>query len=761
MNKICPICKNLDLTYFILLILIIVLNTIYLRSENTKSVKINFDINDTIPSNNTPLLFGQFIEFLNHFINGEMGLWAQEFKDRGLDRKKIFNNIDLGICENWDSVSTKKFINDNEVKLIDGGYNLNGKYYQKIKNKINIKTSIFQKVYNDNLVKSDLYFYLKVLNFSDSTKFEIIVTDTLNKNTLFVKEIDLKSLNENWSKIDIKIPNFENHYFVNLHFNLIGIGELGIDEVSLMEENNIHGIKKDFFDLLNNLKPGIFRYPGGEFADNKFNQWENTIEHIDQRNSPNGEQRMDFGLDQFLSFCKLLKTEPFLVCNQDFGTLQDNLNILEYCNGDSNSIYGKLRRNNGHINSYNVKYWSIGNEQWGPDYKELAVDFKTKINAMKTIDPNFKAVIWGNYWGGYDFFNDVMKINKYDLQNYSHHILSFCYNFLNLESNLEYLYSVSSSIYAFEAPTNVAKWLKNDGYFPKVKQSLPEWWTHYELGHKWLDSSREANRIENAIASAQYLNSFFDNSETVEFANRTTGLAFIRGGYNKKGKRVFYGTPSYYVSLLYRNHFGDKTISCITDSEKYSLPILNGMPYVDNQPFVNCTITRNSDSIYLHIINKYPNESINIIFDNLLDKSNITCNVYSISSDNILDENSSNYPDLISIKETQQVINKLNLTPHSVNVVVFSIKDYIKYIDNINTNLILFNNIAEYNVLSILSFSDKYKIELYSYLGIKVLESNLTVGNNLINISEIDNGLYFVKLLENNNNLRIYKFIKK
>lgn len=39
---------------------------------------------------------------------------------------------------------------------------------------------------------------------------------------------------------------------------------------------------------------------------------------------------------------------------------------LEYCNSDKNTYYANLRRQNGRDKPYNVKYWALGNECWGP-----------------------------------------------------------------------------------------------------------------------------------------------------------------------------------------------------------------------------------------------------------------------------------------------------------------------------------------------------------------------------------------------------------
>ncbi len=79
--------------------------------------------------------------------------------------------------------------------------------------------------------------------------------------------------------------------------------------------------------------------------------------------------------------------EPYLALNMGTGTLEYGkyaqklfcgnasadtrlieiaLAWLEYCNSDQDTYYANMRRTNGHEKPYNVKYWALGNEIWGP-----------------------------------------------------------------------------------------------------------------------------------------------------------------------------------------------------------------------------------------------------------------------------------------------------------------------------------------------------------------------------------------------------------
>lgn len=108
--------------------------------------------------------------------------------------------------------------------------------------------------------------------------------------------------------------------------------------------------------------------------------------------------------DEFIEWCRALGTEPYICLNMGTGTLEDALGWLEYCNGSGNTYYANLRRKNGHDAPYGVKYWSLGNEVWGPwqvgqmesqDYAKKAFQW---AKALRLLDPSIKLISCGGAW---------------------------------------------------------------------------------------------------------------------------------------------------------------------------------------------------------------------------------------------------------------------------------------------------------------------------------------------------------------------------
>lgn len=149
------------------------------------------------------------------------------------------------------------------------------------------------------------------------------------------------------------------------------------------------GIRRDTVEALRAVALPVLRWPGGCFADNY--HWRDGIGPRAQRprrhnlwwNQPETNQ---FGTDEFMRFCALIGTEPYLCTNVGSGTVQEASDWVEYCNSTQNTTLARLRAENGHAAPYNVRYWGIGNENWGcggnmrPEYyADLYAQFATYL----------------------------------------------------------------------------------------------------------------------------------------------------------------------------------------------------------------------------------------------------------------------------------------------------------------------------------------------------------------------------------------------
>lgn len=182
-------------------------------------------------------------------------------------------------------------------------------------------------------------------------------------------------------------------------------GSCYVGTLSLMPEDNVHGMRADTLELLRQLDAPIYRWPGGNFVSGY--DWRKAIGDPDRRppmKNPawQGLEHHDFGIDEFITFCRVLKTEPLVVVNSGLGDLEMAVQEVEYCNGSVDTPMGRLRAQNGHPEPYNVIFWGIGNEMYGSwqlGHMPLA-DYIKKHNqfaeAMRKVDPRIKLIAVGN-----------------------------------------------------------------------------------------------------------------------------------------------------------------------------------------------------------------------------------------------------------------------------------------------------------------------------------------------------------------------------
>ena len=192
----------------------------------------------------------------------------------------------------------------------------------------------------------------------------------------------------------------------NGQLNIIarGNGAVRVGAVSLMPADNVHGMREDTLALLKELDAPVYRWPGGNFVSGY--DWKDAIGDPDKRpprKNPawKGVEHNDFGLDEFIAFCRELDTEPLVVVNSGRGDVTMAVQELEYANGAADTPMGQLRAENGHPEPYGVNWWGIGNEMYGAwqlghmpleDYAKKHNEF---ADAMRAADPSIKLIAVG------------------------------------------------------------------------------------------------------------------------------------------------------------------------------------------------------------------------------------------------------------------------------------------------------------------------------------------------------------------------------
>ncbi len=682
-------------------------------------------------------IFGGFLEYLNHYINGPKGIYAQEFLDRGMDWKNLSSNF----SRKWTQIDVAEDVN---YGITEGGYNRNGEFYTFIINKSQNFKGAAQEVCLNDSVSHEFYVYAKTPTHSN-------LTIRLLMDSNLVYSYNFGNVTTDWEKYKLEIPPINGIHKVSFQIGNNTEGELHIDEASLMPTNNIKGLRQEFYDMLKYWNPGMLRYPGGCFADSPGVLLESCIGDLDQRLAPlvvwpPVSQRMEWGADEFLRFCEELDIEPHITVNYVNGTAEEAAAWVEYCNSDTNTYWGNKRAENGHPAPYNVKYFEIGNEQWD-NQEQYAEDYIKYYDLMKAVDSSIMILIDGNHWNGnadMDYLYTKVK-DKNDIYGY-HPALRGQIDIKDDDVLFKYL-TGSSFIHEQNDISRMFNKLRELNLFPKIKLSASEWWLDYATWEDWtIDTNIRNASLESGLVNAGYINAFIRSAECISTAARTFGIGLNRCYIKEDGRRYFTTLPALEALSMLRNHTGDSLIISNTESEKFDLPDF----WFWEVPFLDAHVTKTKDSVFVTMLNRYKYDTLIVNIDILPFADSAVGKHYLLWSENVLDAVDAETRFEMPYKTFDYVNNnQFKLLPHSLNIFAFGIESwYGIQNDKISHDLFkISNNVISQDIE--LRVCDDVELEfvVFDVVGNRVVSGEVLNSDvYYINMTNVSQGIYFLNL---------------
>ena len=159
--------------------------------------------------------------------------------------------------------------------------------------------------------------------------------------------------------------NIYGHFSEHLGHCIYGGFWVGLDS----NIPNTRGIRNDVVEALRQAKIPVLRWPGGCFADEY--HWQDGIGPYEDRpcmvNTHWGgvTENNHFGTHEFLDLCDQLGCEPYICGNVGSGTVREMQQWVEYITFDGQSPMADLRRANGREEPWIIRFWGVGNENWG------------------------------------------------------------------------------------------------------------------------------------------------------------------------------------------------------------------------------------------------------------------------------------------------------------------------------------------------------------------------------------------------------------
>jgi len=383
---------------------------------------------------------------------------------------------------------------------------------------------------------------------------------------------------------------------------------------------------------LQELEIPVMRWPGGTVVHEY--RWRNGIgpkplRPTDSTYAWKGIENYQFGTDEFLQWCRQIGTEPYINFNmgnhgQYGGALWEALEWMEYVNGDPATGLGKLRAHHGHAAPYNVKYWCIGNENYGPWGRHgnesdtaYAQKLATWATAIKARHPEAQllAVGYTLKWN-----QTVLETTGKDIDFLTHHYyvtsrvkdgeiqhpVRTLFAPAKMEAHLDQLGAQLAVMNARLGRTD-----------NPIRLSIDEWNNRHSInaGDQFRFTRHSPRRQFDVAVVSGMLNAFIRQSPHVGMANYIFPVN-AHGLIRTVGDTDAYRTPIYHVFKQYRQQMTGHRLATTVQGPSIATaeiePTIEGHAdeatfAVESLPYIDAAAVHHGDgNIYVSLVNRSP-----------------------------------------------------------------------------------------------------------------------------------------------------------
>lgn len=384
---------------------------------------------------------------------------------------------------------------------------------------------------------------------------------------------------------------------------------------------NTNGYRNDIIAALKEIKIPNLRWPGGCFADEY--HWKDGIGPRNERpkmiNTHWGGVVEDnsFGTHEFLNYCELLGTEPYVCGNVGSGTVEEMSKWVEYITFDGESPMANLRRENGRDKPWKVSFWGVGNENWGcggnmtPEhYSDLYRNYATYCRNYG--DNRLLKIAGGANSSDYNWTEVLMKnVGAGQMWGLSLHHYTVPKGWgpggkgsATQFSEDEYFTTMEKALFMDELITKHAAIM--DKYDPRKRVAfcVDEWGAWYDVEPGTNPGFLyQQNTLRDALLCATTMNIFHKHSDRVRMANIAQMVNVLQAIVLTKDDKMVL-TPTYHIYNMYKVHQDATNLPIELLSPSYSVG-------TRNLPALNVSASKDANGvIHVSIVNLDPKKAI-------------------------------------------------------------------------------------------------------------------------------------------------------
>ena len=356
-----------------------------------------------------------------------------------------------------------------------------------------------------------------------------------------------------------------------------GPGTLWLDRVCLIGEDAVLGLwRPDAVQAIRELRPGAIRFGGSAL---ETYEWDRCLGSWDER-APfeqtywGGIEENFVGVEEFVQLCRVVGAEPLICLRWSGKQPADAAAEVESFNGSAETPWGRRRAQNGHAESYGVKYWQIGNEVGGTAYDDSVRAF---AEAMRRADTSIKML--SSFPSA-----DTLKAGGGYLDYLCPHHYG-CTDLLAMADNFAFL------------EDQIARFAGGKA----VRIAVTEWNT---TAGDWNLARATLQTLGNALSCARYHNLMHRHADAVQIAIRSNLIDSFGSGVILTGPGWLYCAPTYYAQQLYARAAGTHPLRILRHANTANL----AFPWNLEEPDLSATRSADGRTLRVYGVNSTATE---------------------------------------------------------------------------------------------------------------------------------------------------------
>ena len=392
------------------------------------------------------------------------------------------------------------------------------------------------------------------------------------------------------------------------------------------------GFREDVVEALRRIRTPIIRWPGGCYVSAyhwKDGVGKNRVPSYDK--AWRVEESHRFGTDEFIRLCRKIGCEPYICTNAGTGSAEEMSDWVEYCNLRNMGHYARARIANGYPEPHRVRYWSIGNENWGAheigakDAEEWGRLVREAAKMMLRVDPTIELsaasipdLDWNlnllrtagayldwislhGYWGNTENglipedYSTVILHTGSDISGAIDRVRA-CLTALGMEKQIKIAYD-EWNLRGWWHPNLMDSWNRN-----WLRREDEAFYREKVLGERDKNDVNAIYTMADAVFSASFLNICLRNCDLVRMACFSPVVNTRGAIFTHEGGVVL--RPQYFVFALYADLLKDTVLDIWTQD----VPTVSGRVGNDEKTVdaADIVVTCDKNGYAVAAVNKAP-----------------------------------------------------------------------------------------------------------------------------------------------------------